>query len=136
MILKASKSTLNGTVAIPGSKSHTIRAVAIASLASGCDHMEHVRTQLPYALVAGANQGGRDRPALRFAVSDAARFASVLQELGGEVKEARSGKIHVLLNGNSANFSHAKHSLPKEEVVQVRKFIETCGIDPERDYPI
>ena len=25
----------------------------IASLASGCDHMEHVRTQLPYALVAG-----------------------------------------------------------------------------------
>ncbi|MEO1660265.1 MAG: Na+/H+ antiporter NhaC family protein [Pseudomonadota bacterium] len=26
----------------------------IASLASGCDHMEHVRTQLPYALVGGA----------------------------------------------------------------------------------
>lgn len=25
----------------------------IASLASGCDHMEHVRTQLPYALAAG-----------------------------------------------------------------------------------
>lgn len=26
----------------------------IASLASGCDHIEHVRTQLPYALIAGA----------------------------------------------------------------------------------
>ena len=25
----------------------------IASLASGCDHMEHVRTQLPYALIGG-----------------------------------------------------------------------------------
>jgi Na+/H+ antiporter NhaC len=25
----------------------------IASLASGCDHMEHVRTQLPYALFGG-----------------------------------------------------------------------------------
>jgi len=36
-----------------------------------------------YALVAGANQGGRDRPNLRYAVSDAARFATVLQELGG-----------------------------------------------------
>ena len=36
-----------------------------------------------YALVAGANQGGRDRPILRYAVSDAARFAAVLQELGG-----------------------------------------------------
>jgi hypothetical protein len=36
-----------------------------------------------YALVAGANRGGRDRPTLRFAVSDAARFAAVVQELGG-----------------------------------------------------
>lgn len=26
----------------------------IASLASGCDHLEHVRTQMPYALLAGA----------------------------------------------------------------------------------
>jgi tetracycline resistance efflux pump len=26
----------------------------IASLASGCDHLEHVRTQIPYALLAGA----------------------------------------------------------------------------------
>ena len=35
MRLLVSKSRLNGTVAIPGSKSHTIRAVAIASLADG-----------------------------------------------------------------------------------------------------
>jgi hypothetical protein len=62
--------------------------------------------------------------------------SSVLRELGGEVTEAQSGKVHVALNGNSANFSHGKHSLPKEEVVQIRKFIEGCGIDPERDYPI
>jgi hypothetical protein len=61
---------------------------------------------------------------------------SVLQELGGEVNSAHSGKIHVVLNGHSANFSHAKHSLPKQEVAQIRKFIETCGVDPERDYPI
>jgi Na+/H+ antiporter NhaC len=26
---------------------------AVSSLASGCDLLEHVRTQLPYALVAG-----------------------------------------------------------------------------------
>ncbi len=36
-----------------------------------------------YALVAGANQGSHDRPTLRYAVSDAKRFAAVLQELGG-----------------------------------------------------
>ncbi len=35
MKLYSQQSKLNGTVAIPGSKSHTIRAVAIASLASG-----------------------------------------------------------------------------------------------------
>ncbi len=35
MKLIVEKSRLNGTVAIPGSKSHTIRAVAIASLAAG-----------------------------------------------------------------------------------------------------
>ena len=33
-------SQLHGAVAIPGSKSHTIRAVAIASLASGTSHLE------------------------------------------------------------------------------------------------
>ena len=35
MKLNVKKSRLNGTVQIPGSKSHTIRAVAVASLAAG-----------------------------------------------------------------------------------------------------
>ncbi len=26
----------------------------ISSMASGCDHVEHVKTQLPYALISGA----------------------------------------------------------------------------------
>ena len=61
---------------------------------------------------------------------------SVLRELGADINAAHSGKIHIALNGHSANFSHAGHSLPKQEVTKVRKFIETCGIDPQRDYPI
>lgn len=61
---------------------------------------------------------------------------SVLKEMGAEVDSTRSGKIHVTLNGQSANFSHPKHSLPKQEVMQVRSFIESCGIDPSRDYPL
>jgi hypothetical protein len=36
-----------------------------------------------FALVAGANYGGPDRPALEYAVSDARHFARVLIELGG-----------------------------------------------------
>lgn len=60
----------------------------------------------------------------------------VLKELGAEIDEAKTGKIHVKLGGHSANFSHAGHSLPKNEVMQTRKFLETCGVDPERDYPL
>ncbi len=61
---------------------------------------------------------------------------SVLREMGAEISAAHSGKTHVQLNGHSANFSHPNHSLPKQEVTQVRKFVESCGIDPQRDYPL
>jgi len=36
-----------------------------------------------HALIVGANAGGRDRPLLKYAISDAERFARVLVELGG-----------------------------------------------------
>src|SRR4249920_727884 len=36
-----------------------------------------------YALIVGANSGSRDRPQLKYAISDAERFARVLVELGG-----------------------------------------------------
>jgi len=36
-----------------------------------------------FVIAAGANSGGTDRPLLRYAVSDAERFAQVLTELGG-----------------------------------------------------
>ena len=39
------------------------------------------------------------------------------------------------LNGHSVAFMHAQHDLPKEEVVQVRKLLESCGIEPKK-YPI
>ena len=39
------------------------------------------------------------------------------------------------LNGHSAAFSHAHHDLPKEEVVQVRKFLESCGVTADK-YPL
>ena len=60
----------------------------------------------------------------------------VLSEMGGEISQAKSGKIHVLLNGHSSNFSHHSLSLPKVEVVQMRKFITNCRINPLADYPV
>src|SRR5262249_51435949 len=35
-------------------------------------------------------------------------------------------------NGRSAAFTHPHRDLPKEEVVRVRKFLETCGITPAK----
>jgi hypothetical protein len=40
-----------------------------------------------FTLVAAANDGGRARPRLRYAVADAKRFSAVLQELGGVAAE-------------------------------------------------
>ena len=46
------------------------------------------------------------------------------------------GRFGLRLNGHSAVFPHSGHSLPKTEVQQVRKFLESCGVDPARDYPL
>ncbi|MGL4397813.1 MAG: hypothetical protein ACRCS9_14830 [Hyphomicrobium sp.] len=59
---------------------------------------------------------------------------SVLRELGADVENKNGNRIGVSLNGHSAAFTHAHHSLPKEEVVQIRKFLETAGVTPEQ-YP-
>jgi hypothetical protein len=40
-----------------------------------------------YAVAIGANEGGKDRVKLRYAVSDAESFLSVLEELGGVLEE-------------------------------------------------
>jgi hypothetical protein len=59
------------------------RLLTAVALLAGAAELAGADVVRRYALVAGANQGGHDRPILRYAVSDAARFATVLQELGG-----------------------------------------------------
>lgn len=54
----------------------------------------------------------------------------VLEELGAEVDAKSGNRIGVTLQGHTVAFNHVNHSLPKDEVVQIRKFLETCGIDP------
>lgn len=61
---------------------------------------------------------------------------TVFGELGADLGHAGTGKLQVKLNGHTANFQNPGHGMPKEEVIQVRKFIETCGIEPDRDYPL
>lgn len=61
---------------------------------------------------------------------------SVLRELGAEIDNRTGSRIAVTLSGHTVAFHHAQHSLPKDEVQQVRKFLESCGVDPERDWPL
>lgn len=56
-------------------------------------------------------------------------------DLGAEIENKTGSRVGVSLNGHKAAFHHAQHSLPKEEVMQVRKFLEGCGITPA-EYPI
>ncbi len=58
----------------------------------------------------------------------------LLVELGAEIDNKSGNRIGVAFKGHSAAFRHAGHSLPAEEVVQIRKFLETCGVAPA-DYP-
>jgi hypothetical protein len=61
---------------------------------------------------------------------------AVLGELGATLDNRQKGRVGVTLNGHTAVFHIAQRAIPKEEIVQVRKFLETCGIDPARDYPV
>lgn len=54
----------------------------------------------------------------------------VFEQLGATVDNRSGNRVGVTLNGHTAAFMHAHHSLPKDEVVQVRKFLEACGVDP------
>lgn len=56
----------------------------------------------------------------------------VLQELGAEIENKSGNRIGVTLNGHKVAFTHVNHSLPKDEVVQIRKFLETAGVTPEQ----
>lgn len=59
---------------------------------------------------------------------------SVFRELGADIENKHGNRIGVALNGHSVAFSHAQHSLHKDEVVQIRKFLEGAGVTPEK-YP-
>ncbi len=60
---------------------------------------------------------------------------SVLKELGADIEERNASRVAVTLKGHTVLFHHAQHSLPKDEVQQIRRFLIDCGVAPEQ-YPI
>ena len=56
----------------------------------------------------------------------------LLEELGGAL-EARSGdRVALTLKNRTVVFHKAHHSVPKEEVVHIRRFLTDCGVDPSQ----
>lgn len=61
---------------------------------------------------------------------------AVLGELGAELDNRHGSRVGVSLGGHMVVVRNVHRALPKDEIVQLRKFLQTCGIDPARDYPI
>jgi hypothetical protein len=60
----------------------------------------------------------------------------VFKEMGAELSHSGHGRLMVNMNGHTATFHGSDHGLSKDEVHNMKKFIETCGIEPVRDYPL
>ena len=52
----------------------------------------------------------------------------VLAGLGAEIDAKTKSRIGVTLNGQTTFLHLTNHSLLKAEVMQIRKFLESCGI--------
>ena len=60
---------------------------------------------------------------------------ATLEELGADVSQTH-GHLVAKLNGQQQQFHDSHHSLSKDEVTALRKFLVAAGVDPARDYPI
>ena len=61
---------------------------------------------------------------------------TTLEELGAEITHGGHGHLLVTLMGVTHGFHDSNHSLSKDEVSAMRKFLTDAGVDPERDYPL
>ena len=59
----------------------------------------------------------------------------MLGELGATLDPRSGDRVAVTLNGHTAVFHNAHHSVPKDEIVNIRHFLNNCGIDPAQ-YPM
>jgi hypothetical protein len=62
-------------------------------------------------------------------------IVNVLNGLGAEVDAKSKSRVGVTLSGRTTVLRLSSHSLLKAEVMQIRKFLESCGITAEA-YPV
>ena len=56
---------------------------------------------------------------------------AVLNGLGAEIETRTKSRLAVRLNGKETALHLANHALLKTEVMQVRKFLEACGVSAD-----
>jgi hypothetical protein len=67
---------------------------------------------------------------------DPKQVHATLEDLGAEVSHGGHGQVLVRRNGHSHGFHDTRHSLSREEVGALRRFLEAAGVEPQRDYPL
>jgi hypothetical protein len=65
-----------------------------------------------------------------------ADIRAVLGELGADLEERHGDRYSVSLGGHTVVLHHDTHSVSKEAVRQIRRFLADRGLDPARDYPV
>lgn len=55
---------------------------------------------------------------------------TALNGLGAEIDSKTKNRIGVRLNGKEVILHLANHTLLRAEVMQIRKFLEVCGVSP------
>ena len=56
---------------------------------------------------------------------------ALIEALGGETTHGGHGHVIAKLGGHTHGFHDVRHALSKEDVVTLRKFLETAGFTPE-----
>ena len=67
---------------------------------------------------------------------DPRQVFSTFEAMGAEITHGGHGQVMVKLNGHTHGFHESRHDLSKDDVAQLRKFVEAAGVDPVRDYPL
>lgn len=65
-----------------------------------------------------------------------ADIKAVLADLGADLEDRTGSRFAVTLNGHTVVFHQPEHSLRKDDIRQIRKFLTDQGVDPVRDYPL
>ena len=61
---------------------------------------------------------------------------TLLGEIGATIDRTSHGRLMIKHEGHSVSLHASERELSKDDVVHLKKFVEACGINPERDFPI